>query len=204
MNFVADGEPGSAEIVERLRRDGHTVTYIAEMDPGVVDETVLHLANRGQALLLTADKDFGELVFRQRRLATGVVLLRLAGLAADRKASLVARALAEHSRRLVGTQARRGTRAITERTGAPTRDWVGRFHRQRVARYPEMVSLSAASATSAVTSGLHVPEWPPPPARPSSGQMSDATRVATCGVPPAGVMSRATDGCLHHLSAVSA
>ncbi len=64
---------------------------------------MLHLANRKQALSLTADKDFGELVFRQRRLATGVVLLRLAGLAADRKASLVARALAEHSHRLVGT-----------------------------------------------------------------------------------------------------
>jgi len=101
VNFVAD-ESLDRQIVERLRREGHTVSYIAEMEPGVVDETVLHLANREQALLLTADKDFGELVFRQRRLTTGVVLLRLAGLAADRKASLVARAVAEHSRRFVG------------------------------------------------------------------------------------------------------
>ena len=101
MNFVAD-ESLDRQIVERLRRDGHTVSYIAEMEPGVVDETVLHVANREQALLLTADKDFGELVFRQRRLVTGVVLLRLAGLAANRKASLVARALAEHASRLTG------------------------------------------------------------------------------------------------------
>jgi predicted nuclease of predicted toxin-antitoxin system len=101
VNLVAD-ESLDRQIVERLRRDGHTVSYIAEMEPGVVDETVLHLANREQALLLTADKDFGELVFRQHRLTTGVVLLRLAGLAPDRKASLVARALAEHSPRLVG------------------------------------------------------------------------------------------------------
>jgi predicted nuclease of predicted toxin-antitoxin system len=81
VNLVAD-ESLDRQIVERLRRDGHTVSYIAEMEPGVVDETVLHLANREQALLLTADKDFGELVFRQHRLTTGVVLLRLAGLAA--------------------------------------------------------------------------------------------------------------------------
>jgi predicted nuclease of predicted toxin-antitoxin system len=101
VNFVAD-EGLDRQIVERLRRDGHIVSYIAEMQPGMADETVLHLANREPALLRTTDKDFGELVFRQRRLTTGVVLLGLAGLAADRKASLVARALAEHSRRLVG------------------------------------------------------------------------------------------------------
>jgi predicted nuclease of predicted toxin-antitoxin system len=38
------------------------------------DEAVLTMANQNEALLLTADKDFGELVFRQQRLSTGVVL----------------------------------------------------------------------------------------------------------------------------------
>ncbi len=60
MNFVAD-EGLDRQIVERLRQDGHTVSYVAEMDAGISDEAVLQLANDQNALLLTSDKDFGEL-----------------------------------------------------------------------------------------------------------------------------------------------
>jgi hypothetical protein len=40
-------------------------------------------------VLITGDKDFGELVYRQRRVTAGVVLLRLPGLPAARKARIV-------------------------------------------------------------------------------------------------------------------
>lgn len=63
MNLVAD-ESLDREIVERLRRDGHAVKYVAEMDAGISDDAVIGLANRDSAILVTADKDFGELVFR--------------------------------------------------------------------------------------------------------------------------------------------
>lgn len=81
MKFVAD-EDIDWPIVEHLRHRGHVVWYVAEMEPGMPDETVLDLARNEGALLLTADKDFGELVFRQRRLTSGVILLRLEGLSA--------------------------------------------------------------------------------------------------------------------------
>lgn len=61
MNLLAD-ESVDRQIVDRLRQDGHAVRYIAEMEPGVSDDTVLDLAYRESILLLTADKDFGELV----------------------------------------------------------------------------------------------------------------------------------------------
>lgn len=95
MRFVADESVDSA-IVERLRRDGHEGLYVAETQPGIADEAVLELANRDGAVLLTADKDFGELVFRQRQLDSGVVLLRLAGLSEEAKAREVAAAVAAH------------------------------------------------------------------------------------------------------------
>lgn len=57
---------------------------------------VLQLANVDNALLLTSDKDFGELVFRQRLIHAGVILYRLAGLSADRKISIIVGALAQH------------------------------------------------------------------------------------------------------------
>lgn len=78
MKLVAD-ENVDGPIVARLREDGHEVDYVAEMAPGISDDEVLDHANGRQALLITTDKDFGELVFRQGKLNAGIVLLRLAG-----------------------------------------------------------------------------------------------------------------------------
>jgi predicted nuclease of predicted toxin-antitoxin system len=83
-------------IVDRLRQDGHVVLYILEMDPGISDGEVIQQANQENALLLTADKDFGELVFRQGRMTQGVVLIRLSGLSPQQKAELVVKAIQDH------------------------------------------------------------------------------------------------------------
>jgi predicted nuclease of predicted toxin-antitoxin system len=96
MNFLAD-ESVDRQIVDALRRTGQQVWYVAEMVPGIPDETVLDLAGRQNALLITADKDFGELVFRQGLSTAGVVLVRLAGLSPTRKAEIVAAAISEHA-----------------------------------------------------------------------------------------------------------
>jgi predicted nuclease of predicted toxin-antitoxin system len=88
MNFVAD-ESIDFPIVRELRNAGHTVWAILEMSPGIDDDVVLDLANGYRALLLTADKDFGELVYRMRRVHQGVVLVRLPGVAPKDKATLV-------------------------------------------------------------------------------------------------------------------
>lgn len=88
MNFVAD-ESVDHPIVLRLRETGHTVWAVVEMAPGISDTVVLDIANRQGAILLTGDKDFGELVFRDEQYSFGIVLLRLAGLSAVEKASLV-------------------------------------------------------------------------------------------------------------------
>ena len=95
MNLLGD-ERIDAPVVARLRADGHQVDYVAEMSPGISDESVLDRANRRNALLMTADKDFGELVFRLRKVSLGVALIRLAGLSPRLKARLVADALGTH------------------------------------------------------------------------------------------------------------
>ena len=100
MNLLAD-ESVERQIVERLRLDGHQVLYVAEMEPGIEDTVVLERANERLALLLTGDKDFGELVFRDKLLtAGGVILIRLAGLIADTKARIVSAAIKEHETEL--------------------------------------------------------------------------------------------------------
>jgi predicted nuclease of predicted toxin-antitoxin system len=99
MNFLAD-ENLDWQIVERLRRDGHRVLAVAEMEPGISDDLVLELANRGQAILLTGDKDFGELVYRRGQAFNGVILIRLAGLPSNEKAEMVALSIHQHTSEL--------------------------------------------------------------------------------------------------------
>ncbi|MBM3860981.1 MAG: hypothetical protein FJ395_15225 [Verrucomicrobia bacterium] len=93
MKLLAD-ESLEARLVEFLRTQGHDVLFVAEMSPGMSDTEVVALANREQRVLLTNDKDFGELTFLQRQARSGIVLLRFQSesiaLKQDRLAQLLA------------------------------------------------------------------------------------------------------------------
>lgn len=93
MNFVAD-ESVDRQVVERLRADGHNVTYILECDPSIGDDVILAKSASENAILITADKDFGELIFRLRRVTAGVILLRLHGVPPLQKAYTVSSVIA--------------------------------------------------------------------------------------------------------------
>jgi predicted nuclease of predicted toxin-antitoxin system len=99
MKFLSD-ESVDRQIVDRLRQDGHFVSYVIEMEPAISDDTVLNLANKEAALLLTADKDFGEMVFRQGRSNQGVILVRMAGLSQKSKSDIVSLAIKKHASEL--------------------------------------------------------------------------------------------------------
>jgi predicted nuclease of predicted toxin-antitoxin system len=102
VNLFADGNV-DRQIVERLRADGHNVVFITEVAPSMDDDDILNWANREQALLITADNDFGELVYRQNRAAFGVILIRLSGLSNESKAAIVSSLIAENTSELVGS-----------------------------------------------------------------------------------------------------
>jgi predicted nuclease of predicted toxin-antitoxin system len=57
-------------------------------------------ANRDGRVLITADKDFGELVFRQNKIDSGIILLRLSGFEPIAKAKILDSVLKEHSEEL--------------------------------------------------------------------------------------------------------
>jgi hypothetical protein len=50
-----------------------------------------------KAILITGDKDFGEMVFRRKAKNQGVVLFRLSGLAQERKAAVAIETFRNHS-----------------------------------------------------------------------------------------------------------
>ena len=67
-----------------------------------MDEVVLMESRISASVSITADKDFGELVFRQRQASTGVLLIRLWGLGPAMKAEVVAGAIKKHGQELPG------------------------------------------------------------------------------------------------------
>jgi predicted nuclease of predicted toxin-antitoxin system len=104
MNFVAD-ENIDRQIVDGLRQNGHDVWSIAEQESRISDEVVLDQARLRAAVLITGDKDFGELVFRMRRASHGVVLVRLPGISPLTRAMHVLDAITNSASRLVSSAA---------------------------------------------------------------------------------------------------
>jgi predicted nuclease of predicted toxin-antitoxin system len=101
MIYVAD-ESVAGPIIERLRADGLTVLSIRELAPGITDDEVLARANSVQAVLLTEDKDFGELVWQHGAVHPGVVLIRLSGLSGEQRAETVSQFICDHAAELAG------------------------------------------------------------------------------------------------------
>ena len=102
MKFVAD-ENVDRSVVDALRDLGHDVLYVPEFAKALSDDEVLTLARDESALLITSDKDFGELVFRRGLASHGVLLLRLAGMSSAEKARLALSAVTTHQEQLVGS-----------------------------------------------------------------------------------------------------
>ena len=75
MRFVAD-ESCDFSVVRALRDVGHEVTAIADIAPRIEDEEVLRIALRKGTILITEDKDFGQLVYASAKANEGVLLLR--------------------------------------------------------------------------------------------------------------------------------
>lgn len=61
-------------LLTELRFDMKTVRFL---DRFMSDEAIIELSNKEQRIIITMDKDFGELVFRSGYGHSGVLLLRL-------------------------------------------------------------------------------------------------------------------------------
>ena len=99
MDLVAD-ESVDGQLVAALRKAGHAVVYISETLPSTKDPDVLRFAASRNEILLTEDKDFGELVHLKRMTHAGVVLLRLNDLQSPEMIARVVMVLDHHTKDL--------------------------------------------------------------------------------------------------------
>jgi predicted nuclease of predicted toxin-antitoxin system len=101
VQFIVDESTGVA-VVEYRRSVGHDVLAVAEAMPQADGPDILARAASEGRILVTNDKDFGELVFRNGQAHGGVVLLRLQDESSANRVRVIKALLEQHADRLAG------------------------------------------------------------------------------------------------------
>jgi len=99
MRFIVD-ECTGPRVAEWLRKKGYEVFSVYEEARGITDEKIIAKANKENYVLLTNDKDFGELVVKQNKPHKGVILLRLKNEKVENKIEILRNLLEKHSEKI--------------------------------------------------------------------------------------------------------
>lgn len=99
MRFLVDECTGPI-VAKWLRENDHEVFSVYDDWTGASDEDVLAKAVHENWILITNDKDFGEMVFRERRPHRGVVFMRLADERSANKVKVLTHLLESYSEKL--------------------------------------------------------------------------------------------------------
>jgi predicted nuclease of predicted toxin-antitoxin system len=81
---------GVGRIIEEwLSIQGFNVIAIRKINPEMTDASIVKLAKAENAIIITMDKDFGELVYKDFSVHSGILLLRLEDAVAEEKLSVI-------------------------------------------------------------------------------------------------------------------
>lgn len=76
MRFIAD-ENIPLKVIEKLKKEGIDIKSVAEISIGLKDEEIINISKKENAIVITFDKDFGEIIFRKSIKPHGIILLRI-------------------------------------------------------------------------------------------------------------------------------
>jgi len=99
VKFFADPS-GAGPVILALRQAGHDVLVIAEVEKRAVDERVIERALSERCVLITEDRDFGDLVYGHGRQSAGVIFVKFHSRARHAKPTAVVEAVAKLGVRL--------------------------------------------------------------------------------------------------------
>lgn len=84
MKFLADVNI-EKDLVDFLKKQGYDVLWIPDYDCRLKDDELLKLANKENRIIITNDTDFGEIVFLQKKVSAGIILIRVKGQKVNKK-----------------------------------------------------------------------------------------------------------------------
>jgi len=95
MKFLVDVGVGK-KVENWLKENGFDVLSVRDIDSRAKDSQILLWAVDQQRMIITMDKDFGELVYNSGKHHAGVLILRLEDADGDTKVSITKKILAEY------------------------------------------------------------------------------------------------------------
>jgi predicted nuclease of predicted toxin-antitoxin system len=101
MRFLVDECTGPA-VAQWLHQQNHDVISVFDEIKGADDQEVIQKACEQNRILITNDKDFGELVYRDKKPHKGVILLRLEDERAANKIAVLRHLLEKYEKSLSG------------------------------------------------------------------------------------------------------
>ena len=90
----------SKQVEEYLREQGYDTKTVRAIDSRMFDSEIIRLATSEGRMVITMDKDFGELVYRSSMEHSGVLLLRLEDATGTEKLQVVKHIMKNYSDRI--------------------------------------------------------------------------------------------------------
>jgi predicted nuclease of predicted toxin-antitoxin system len=92
FKFLADVNV-EKPLIDYLLKRGYDIKWVPDYNCEMPDEDLLKLANQEKRIFVTNDKDFGELIFLQKRVSAGIILFRVKGQRTQEKIKLMKKLL---------------------------------------------------------------------------------------------------------------
>jgi predicted nuclease of predicted toxin-antitoxin system len=100
LKFLIDVGVGK-KVEKWFVNQGYDIKCVRDIDPRMLDKEILKIAVSEKRMVITMDKDFGELVYNSGLFHAGVLLLRLEDAKSNEKVKIVENILEKYSEKLL-------------------------------------------------------------------------------------------------------
>ena len=100
IRFLADVNIEKS-IVDLLKKEGFDILWIPDYNCQLTDDELLDLSNKEGRILITNGKDFGELMFLQKKISCGIILIRIKGQDVEKKKKEILKLLELYKEKII-------------------------------------------------------------------------------------------------------
>jgi len=99
LKFLVDVGVGE-KVEDFLYKNGYDILSVRKLNPRISDSEIINIAAKDNRIIITMDKDFGELIYNSGLIHKGILLLRTENCSGDKKAKILSEILINYSSEL--------------------------------------------------------------------------------------------------------
>jgi len=99
LKFLVDVGVGK-KVEDFLYKSGYDILSVRKINPRMSDSKIIGIAAKDNRIIITMDKDFGELVYNSVLIHKGILLLRTENCSGDKKVKILSEILINYSSEL--------------------------------------------------------------------------------------------------------